>query len=442
MPLLIGVNLLGAGRAEAADPFLRRTATVEVVARVGPAVVNIRTIEVASQPNPFGAGPPSSDALEFYRRFFEGGKLPQTRQNLGSGVIIDSQRHVLTNEHVISRADRIWVSLRDGREFEAHLIGADPNNDLAVLRIDTEAELPWVAPGTSADLMIGEPVIAIGNPFGLSNTVTTGVISALNRSLNIGQRVYHNFLQTDASINPGNSGGPLLNAEGSLIAVNSVINTQADGIGFAIPIDVAKRIASELIEHGEILPVWLGLEFQELDPALQEVMDLPDGVFGPLVNTVDPKGPAALGGLRRGDVVLEMDGHPIPRAGEFFKHLKTVVAGQEIVLEVWRNGSRIGVNILADEIPTEQIDNLAKKLLGVRMEPDPRGGFIIAQVVRGGPAARRGFERGDILLAINGRALRNRNDLRRALVDLRGRKAAYLVVLRDGRRYPVTLDLL
>jgi serine protease Do len=221
-----------------------------------------------------------------------------------------------------------------------------------------------------------------------------------------------------------------------------VINTQADGIGFAIPIDVAKRIASELIEHGEILPVWLGLDFQELDPALQEVMDLPDGVFGPLVNAVDPKGPAALGGLRRGDVVLEMDGHPIPRARDFFRHLKTVVVGQEIGLGVWRNGSKVGVNILADEIPREQIDDLAKRLLGVRLEPDPKGGFVIAQVVRGGPAARRGFEPSDILLAINGRTLQSRGDLRRALVDLRGRQAAYLVVLRDGRRYPVTLELL
>ena len=190
-------------------------------------------------------------------------------------MVIDAEGHILTNEHVVGRADRIRVSIADGREFDATLIGADPNNDIAVLKVETDEDLPWIPLSTSDDLMVGEPVIAIGNPFGLSNTVTTGVISATNRSIRTEHAVYHGFLQTDASINPGNSGGPLLNAEGKLIGINTAVYDGGQGIGFAIPIDVARRVVRELIAHGEVTPVWLGLEFQDLTRELRDAMELP-----------------------------------------------------------------------------------------------------------------------------------------------------------------------
>jgi serine protease Do len=204
---------LTAVAANAHDPFLRRTTAVEVVERVGPSVVNITTERIVRGHNAFGnrTGNPFFD--RFFQDFFEP-RFPQTSSSLGSGVVIDDKGHILTNQHVIALADRIRVSVGDGREFDAKLIGADPNNDLAVLKAEAAGDLPWIPLSISSDLMLGEPVIAIGNPFGLSNTVTTGVISAIDRSVRTEHRVYHGFLQTDASINPGNSGGSLLNPEG------------------------------------------------------------------------------------------------------------------------------------------------------------------------------------------------------------------------------------
>ena len=214
-----------ASAGHAADPFLRRTATVRVVEKVGPAVVNITTERLQERPSPFlsnrrpDIGPMSDD---FFEHFFEPGE--RRTRSLGSGVIFDRNRHVLTNEHVVARADRVRVAVSDGREFDAELVGADPHNDLAVLRILTDESLPFVPPGRSEDLMVGEPVIAIGNPFGFSNSVTTGVISAVDRSVKTpGSFAFHGLLQTDAAINPGNSGGPLLNAEGELIGINAAI---------------------------------------------------------------------------------------------------------------------------------------------------------------------------------------------------------------------------
>ena len=267
-----------AGSTQAADPFLRRTATVHVVEQVGPSVVNIVSERITKTPSPFGHNTRVDPSVDlFFRNLFE--PRSQTVQSLGSGVIFDRQGHVLTNEHVIARADRVRVMIADGREFDAQLVGADPNNDLAVLKILTDEELPFSPPGTSSDLMVGEPVIAIGNPFGFSNSVTTGVISATNRSVNAQGTgfTFHGLLQTDASINPGNSGGPLLNAEGQLIGINAAIYAGAQGIGFAIPIDVANRVIHELLLYGEVHPVWLGLEFQDIDPPLRSVLTLPMG---------------------------------------------------------------------------------------------------------------------------------------------------------------------
>jgi serine protease Do len=425
--------------ANANDPFLRRTITVRVVEEAGPAVVNITTERVVDRGTPFRGfiGDPFMD--RFYQDFFDRRARSQTVQNLGSGVLIDSHRHVLTNEHVIAGASRIRVSLSDGREYEATLVGADPNNDLAVLRVETEDELPWIPPGTAKGLMVGEPVIAIGNPFGLSNTVTTGVLSAIDRSINAQDRAYHGFLQTDASINPGNSGGPLLNAEGALIGINTRIYSGADGIGFAIPIDVANRVIAELLEHGEIQPVWLGLEFQNLNPALQEVMDLPEGVFGALVNRVGEDSPASQADVRRGDVVLKMDGHDLLTALGFFQTLETVLAGQEIALEVWRNGKTIEIKITAEEIPRRIIDEMAIQLLGATLLESPRGGFVVTDLRNGGPAQRAKVKRGDIFLGVNGRELKDEDDLREALLNLRGNTGAMVMVQRGGGRYHVAI---
>src|SRR5262249_33233624 len=280
---------------------------VEVVQHVGPSVVNITTETEVRQASPFEGLRGDPLFQRFFQDFFDPG-MPRTAQSLGSGVLIDKDGHVLTNEHVVGGANHIKVTLSDRREFDATLVGADSNNDLAVLKIDTTEKLPWVAPGSSKDLMVGEPVIAIGNPFGLSNTVTTGVVSALDRSIRSDDRTFYGFIQTDASINPGNSGGPLLNAEGTLIGGNTAIYQGAQGIGFAIPIDVARRVVDQLLAHGAVAPVWLGLELQDLDPRLHDAMELPRGTTGALVSGVDAGSPAARAGVRRGDLVTRAGG--------------------------------------------------------------------------------------------------------------------------------------
>jgi serine protease Do len=441
---LIGLPLLATTEGSAEDPFLRRTATVRVVEKVGPAVVSITTERVVAVQSPFrGFAPFDPRTNPFFRDFFDPRqrRAHETVTNLGSGVIIDRDRHILTNEHVVRSASRIRINLADGREFEATLVGADPNNDLAVLQVEAEEELPWIAPGSSGDLLVGEPVIAIGNPFGLSNTVTTGVVSALDRSIAAGDQTYHGFLQTDASINPGNSGGPLLNAEGTLIGINSAIYNGAEGIGFAIPIDAAKRVISELIEHGEITPVWLGLEFQNLDHTLHEVMGLPRNVNGALVNAVRKDSPAGRAGVRRGDIVTRFNGHSVQSARDFFESLETVTVDQKLRLELWRESAATEIVVVAQKIPESLVRELAEQYLGMQLDSRDQGGFLISRVLPGSNAARIGFRSGDLLLAINGQPLGDRDDLRSAILKLRGRGRALVVVQRGGGRYHVAIPL-
>jgi serine protease Do len=430
-----------AAPVRAQDPFLRRTTTVRVVEQVGPAVVNITTERLVKRRNPFGY--PGNDPFfdRFFQDFFEP-RLPRKANSLGSGVVIDAAGHILTNEHVVGRADRIRVSIADGREFDAELIGADPNNDLAVLKVETEEHLPWIELSSSGDLMVGEPVIAIGNPFGLSNTVTTGVISATDRSIRTENLTYHGFLQTDASINPGNSGGPLLNAEGKLIAINTAVYNGGQGIGFAIPIDVAQRVVSELIAHGEILPVWLGLEFQDLSRELRGAMELPDDLVGALVNRVREKSPGARGGLRRGDVVTHVDGHAVSSARGFFEILVTVTPRQIVAVSYWRNGDTGTSNVLAEEFPADLVEQITGEILGMDLHQRDEGGFIVMGVREGSGAQRIGIRVGDLLLAINGRNLADDEALRRAVLELRGHPRALVMVQRGAGRYNVAIPLI
>jgi serine protease Do len=424
----------------AADPFLRRTATVEVVEKVGPAVVNITTEQVVRSPDPFRTFSPNPYFERYFSDLFER-RASQTLENLGSGVIIDSEGHVLTNAHVVARATRISVTLADGRVFGAQVIGADPTNDIAVLRIETDDPMPWIEPGSSSDIMVGEPVIAIGNPFGLSNTVTTGVVSAIDRSIRANEQTFHGFLQTDASINPGNSGGPLLNAEGALIAINTAIYDGAEGIGFAIPIDVARRVVAELIEHGEVLPVTLGLEFQDLDPALREVMALPRDLRGALINRVQPGGPADKAGLRRGDIVARIDQHKLQSARQLFEILESVTPSQPIELEIWRDGRASNIQVVAEKIPDNVAQQLSSRLLGLDLVWQRIGAYQVEGVRRGSPAERIGLAPGDYVLAVNGLRLDGEPALTRAMLDLRGRERALVVVQRGAGRYHLTIPL-
>jgi serine protease Do len=443
---LIALCLAFLGSAPAAfagDPFLRRTAVVDVVRLVGPSVVNITTERISKTPSPFRR---RSGVDPVFDNFFQNFFVPrsQTIRSLGSGVIFDAEGHVLTNEHVIARADRVRVTIADGREYEAELIGADPNNDLAVLKILTDEKLPFSEPGTSSDLMVGEPVIAIGNPFGFSNSVTTGVISATNRSVRSQGNDFtvHGLLQTDALINPGNSGGPLLNAEGQLIGINTAIFAGAQGIGFAIPIDVAKRVIHELLLYGEVHPVWLGLEFQDVAPALREILDLPNGVSGVLVSRLHPNSPASRAGIHRGDIVANVDGRSVKNAQELFEMLKGLTANQELHLDLYRGGSLLTLMAIAEELPQTMVHNIARQKLGLELtRSEVHRAFEVTDVDSGSAAETLGLRPGDFLLGINGVALSTDEDLRRAVARLRGRTRALVVVQRGPGRYHLTLPL-
>src|SRR5262245_7267285 len=306
--------LLGASVAAAAetDPA-RRSLVVQAVERTSPAVVNVSTEQVTEQrgsPFPFPQDP-------FFDEFFRDFVDPRPRRfkttSLGSGVIVDPDGTILTNVHVVLRGSRIHVTIADGRELDATPVGADADSDIAVLRVKAGGRLPAVSLGTSSDLMIGETVIAIGNPFGLSHTVTTGVVSAVGRSLHDEERTYTDFVQTDASINPGNSGGPLLNIRGELIGINTAIYGKAQGIGFAIPVDRARRVMRDLVAFGEVRRPWTGLVVQDLTPDLAQHFGARHGV---VVAEVEPDGPAARAGVVRGEVIVRVDGREVgSRAG-------------------------------------------------------------------------------------------------------------------------------
>ena len=432
------VSLEGLGFAD--DPFLRRTATVRAVEKVGPAVVSIATENLQEGQNPFSRQVPRSGSRRYFSDLFES-RGQSSFYDLGSGVIISPEKHILTNEHVIRQARRITITLADGRSFAARIVGADPSNDVAVLQVETEEDLPWVEPGTSSDIMVGEPVIAIGNPFGFSNTVTTGVISALDRSIRTEELAFHGFLQTDASINPGNSGGPLVNAEGSLIGINTALYQHAEGIGFAIPIDVARRVVAELIEHGEVHPVTLGIGFQDLDPALREIMALPGNVAGPLINRVLPGGPAHTSGVRRGDVLTRLDGRDIQSAKQLSEILETTTPEQRLMVEFWRDGELLITQVVALKIPENVTAELSNRLLGLSLEARKNLGFVVTNVRKQSPAALEGLGRGDLLIAINGLVLDSDEALRRAIFGLRGRERALIVVQRGRGRYHLNLPL-
>src|SRR2546425_8997037 len=309
----LALPAVAAARGAQSDPA-RRSLVVEAVEKASPAVVNVSTEQIVEQrrsPFPFPQDP-------FFEEFFRDFVDPRPRRfkttSLGSGVIVAADGTIMTNVHVIERASRVRVTLNDQREFDATLVGADADADIAVLRVKAVGDLPHIPFGTSADLMIGETVIAIGNPFGLSHTVTTGVVSAVGRSVHGEDRTYTDFIQTDASINPGNSGGPLLDVKGELIGINTAIYGKAQGIGFAIPVDRARRVMKDLVSYGEVHHAWVGLTVQDLSPELAQHFGARKGV---VVAEVEPKSPAAAGGLAQGDVVTGVDGRDVRSRDEF-----------------------------------------------------------------------------------------------------------------------------
>jgi serine protease Do len=435
--LAVGVAA-GTARARGAetDP-VRRSLVVQAVERASPAVVNVSTEEVVERrgsPFPF---PQDPFFEEFFREFADPRPRRFTRTSLGSGVIVAADGTIVTNVHVVVRATRIHVTLADEREFDAKLVGADADSDIAVLRVATGEPLPFIALGTSDDLMIGESVIAIGNPFGLSHTVTTGVVSAVGRSLHEEDRTYTDFIQTDASINPGNSGGPLLNVKGELIGINTAIYGKAQGIGFAIPVDRVRRVMHDLVSYGEVRRPWVGLVVQDLTPQLARHFGTRKGV---VVAEVEPDSPASRAGLARGDAITRVDGHDVHSRDEFEQRIQDHTEGQSIRLTRRREDGEDEVAVVAATFPAARADELAWKLLGVGVV-EGRDGLEVKRVRPGSPAARIGVARGDRVLGLGGTAVHSVGEFRRKMIELRAARSALLSVGRGPYEYNVNVPL-
>jgi Do/DeqQ family serine protease len=420
-----------------AQDVSRRSAVVIAAEKASPAVVSVTAAqEVERRGNPFSGDPLFED---FFRDFFTPFQQRQTEQSLGSGVVIRPDGYILTNEHVVVQTGKIQVQLTDDRKFTARLVGADSDSDLAVLKVDGGGSLPYLPLGNSDDLMIGETVIAIGNPFGLSHTVTTGVVSAVNRSLNTDGRTYYDFIQTDASINPGNSGGPLLNIKGELIGINSAIYGKAQGIGFAIPISRAKRIVQELITHGAVEAPWVGVIVQTLTPELASHFSLKEKQ-GALVRGVESGSPAAKAGIQRGDVLLEFNGRPLHSAEEYLQREREYAGGETLRLRVLRGSGEENVTITPARFPQEKADELAWQLLGLTVAQS-EDGLEVKKVRPGSPAARIGIERGDAILGLSGTQTKTLAEFRRKIIDARLGQSVLLSIGRGRQLYNVTIPL-
>ncbi|MBU2498124.1 MAG: trypsin-like peptidase domain-containing protein, partial [Proteobacteria bacterium] len=415
------------------------------VEKVSPAVVNISTV-VHERVSPLFPFQGDDFFKDFFPDFFS---REYTRTSLGSGVVIDGEKgYIITNHHVVARATEIKVITSDQKEYKGRLVGSDPRADVAVIQIDGNGKLPAVKLGDSDDLMIGETVIAIGNPFGLSHTVTTGVISALDRSVRTDERVYRLFIQTDASINPGNSGGPLLNIEGDVIGINTAIYQKAQGIGFAIPINKAIRIVRELLRVGEVRPIWLGLEVQELTQELRTLFGLPAEKGGVLVSDVIAKGPAEEAGLKRGDVLSAVEEMPVPSIKEYREALAEFTPGDRLNLDLFRKGKALSLSIKPSAFPVEMALDLFCRRLGIRAEDADRGllrrydlgkAVAIREVRRDSEAGKIGIQVGDLILQVNNNRVPSLDELKRVISRFHYLPSLSLVVQRGPYTYSLTL---
>jgi Do/DeqQ family serine protease len=417
----------------------RRSPVVQAVEQASPAVVNISTTQIIEQEISPSTRFRDPFFDQFFRDFFEPRRQRYTRTSLGSGVIIREDGFVLTNMHVVLRAAHITVTLADQREFEATLVGSDADSDLAVLKLAKAGPVPAARMGTSSDLMIGETVIAIGNPFGLSHTVTTGVVSAVGRSLRSEGQAFYDLIQTDASINPGNSGGPLLNITGELIGINTAIYQAAQGIGFAIPIDRARRIVSDLIAFGEVQPAWTGLLVRALP---RDVAALLKGVArgGVLVQGVELDSPAVAAGIEPGDVLLEIGGHTVQSVDEWETRVRDQPVGARLRLALLRDQQRLEVQLQTSRFPIERADRIAWSVLGLRVRE--RGGRVEVEAVRpGSPAAEIGIRAGDLIVGLGGQAIADVDGFRRRLIDYRNAQRVLVSVQRGRRLYQVPMPL-
>lgn len=443
------------------DPRLLSQAFVKVAKDVGPTVVNIDVV-IEKNTTGFGDGfdffgAPQGDFfgspndMPFQMQPFNKHSNPQKYQSLGSGsgVIMSEDGYILTNNHVVRDAKNITVKLQDKRQFKAKVIGSDPKSDLALIKIDATG-LPAIKIGDSDKLMVGEWVVAVGNPFGLTNTVTAGIISAVGRS-NVGLADYEDYIQTDASINPGNSGGALVNLDGELIGINTAIASRSggsEGIGFAIPVNMAKSIMEQLKSKGSVERAWIGVNIQQITPDLAEKLGL-SSTEGSLVSDVVAGSPAEKAGLHSGDVIVSVDGQPMPDTSTLRNHISTSTIGKTINLTVMRSGSKMEIKVTLSKLPSDftktefnSEDNSSSEsstesewgFSVTKVEPGqaeqlrlPKNtiGLVITDVQSGSAAMMSGLRPGDAIISVDNQTVTSISDLQ---AKLQGKDKVLLVV--------------
>jgi serine protease Do len=457
-----------------------------LVKRVSPAVVNISVTQKAAAdamveepdaaPEP---GFPGSPFDEMLRRFFEqqnpGGQhrlFPQNPENqarriaLGSGFIIDPSGIVVTNSHVIGNASKVEVTLQDDEKYTAKIIGRDPKTDIAVLKIKADKPLPYVTFGDSSAAQVGDWVMAVGNPFGLGGTVTTGIISARGRDIHSGP--FDDFLQIDAPINRGNSGGPTFNLDGQVVGINTAIyspNGGSVGIGFAVPSNVAKTVVAQLEEHGKVSRGWLGVQIQEVTPAIAASLGL-QGEHGALVAVVTPNSPGAHAGLKQGDVVLSFNGNEVGRLRDLPRMVASAAPDTNAKLKVWRNGRTVELQATLGELPNtelmasasgalEEDQSTSAAALGMHFAPltnqarrelhiakDVQG-VLVSKVDSGSAAEEVGLSQGDVIVAIDQQPVKTPNEAATKLKETAAsaKKSALILLNRHGVTQYVGVNL-
>jgi len=416
---------------------------LKLAKKLKPAVVNISTTMVVKETpsqSPFGERDPYR---EFWEKFF-GGEIPREREtrSLGSGVIINKAGYIVTNNHVVENAKEITVTLHNGKDYQAKIVGLDKKTDLALIKIEAEEDFPVAPLGDSDKLGVGEWVLAIGNPFGLAETVTAGIVSAKGRVIGAGP--YDDFIQTDASINPGNSGGPLFNFWGEAVGINTAIIAGGPGIGFAIPINMAKELLPQLKEKGRVTRGWLGVNIQAVTPQLAESFGL-KGKKGALVSQVFKGGPAEKAGIKQGDIILEFDDKEISNLRDLPRIVASTPVGKTVPIMVFRNGKTIPLRATVAEMeePTEIAKAHPKKSFGLTvqnitpeiasaLELEGATGVVVAGVEPESPVAAADIRKGDVILEVDRKPVKNVEDFEQAMEKAKDRENTLFLIRRGG----------
>ena len=452
--LLVALLTFGWAASAAAQP----PDFVSLAEQLKPAVVNIGTAKTVKPKAPIYPGPqgPGGDMFEeFFERFFRNApQSPHKQRSLGSGFIISQDGYILTNDHVVDGADEIKVKLSDGREFTGEIRGLDPKLDLALIKIDAGEDLPVARLGDSEEIKVGEWVMAIGNPFGLEQTVTVGIVSAKGRVIGAGP--YDDFIQTDASINPGNSGGPLFNMQGEVIGINTAIVAQGQGIGFAIPVNMAKQIIPQLRDEGRVTRGWLGVTVQALNKELADSFDL-DTTHGALVNEVIKDSPADKAGLKRGDIIVEYDGKQVDELNDLPRLVAATPVDETVKVKVFRDGKertikvKIGrlddgeVALAADEEETGgalgiTVANVTPELVE-RYSLEGDQGVLITRIDPEGPAAEANLRVGDLVIEADGKEVGSVREFEELVGKMKSGKVLRLLIQRRAALLYTTVTL-